>query len=91
VLPKHTRREGTRAAGFVAWFNSAAWQATAFGAVAHRATVESGFTTGEPGPAVAPTQATCSDCDLRWNCSAAATFGRTYPMVFPWSAPIRSI
>jgi len=46
VLPKHTRREGTRAAGFVAWFNSAAWQATAFGAVAHRATVESGFTTG---------------------------------------------
>lgn len=36
-----------------------------------------------PGPTVAPTQATCNACDLRWNCSSAAEFGRTYPMVIP--------
>ncbi|GIW90606.1 MAG: hypothetical protein KatS3mg109_1038 [Pirellulaceae bacterium] len=36
-----------------------------------------------PGPAVAPQETTCNACDLRWNCTSAAAFGRNYPMVFP--------
>jgi putative RecB family exonuclease len=36
-----------------------------------------------PGPAAAPQKSTCDACDLRWNCTAAAGFGRTYPMLFP--------
>jgi putative RecB family exonuclease len=36
-----------------------------------------------PDPTVAPTLTTCNACDLRWNCTAAANFGRQYPMLFP--------
>lgn len=36
-----------------------------------------------PSPTVAPTLATCNACDLRWNCTAAFSFGRTYPMLYP--------
>ncbi len=36
-----------------------------------------------PDPAVAPPEKTCSACDLRWNCAAAANLGRTYPMLYP--------
>jgi putative RecB family exonuclease len=36
-----------------------------------------------PNPSVAPLEKTCDACDLRWNCSAAASFGRTYPMIYP--------
>lgn len=36
-----------------------------------------------PDPPVAPPEKTCSACDLRWNCNAAAGFGRTYPMLYP--------
>jgi len=36
-----------------------------------------------PDPAVAPTEATCDACDLRWNCNAAIGFGRHYPMLHP--------
>jgi hypothetical protein len=36
-----------------------------------------------PGPSDAPSQATCNACDLRWNCSAAAGFGRDYEMIYP--------
>jgi putative RecB family exonuclease len=36
-----------------------------------------------PDPAVPPPEKTCSACDLRWNCAAAANLGRTYPMVYP--------
>lgn len=35
------------------------------------------------GPPVAPSQQTCNACDLRWNCAAAAGFGRQYPMIYP--------
>jgi putative RecB family exonuclease len=36
-----------------------------------------------PAPLVAPQQRTCNACDLRWNCNAAAGYGRTYPMMYP--------
>jgi hypothetical protein len=36
-----------------------------------------------PNPTQAPPEKTCSACDLRWNCGAAAGFGRTYPMLHP--------
>jgi hypothetical protein len=36
-----------------------------------------------PAPTVAPPEKTCSACDLRWNCNAAASFGRTYPLLYP--------
>jgi putative RecB family exonuclease len=36
-----------------------------------------------PDPTVAPALTTCNACDLRWNCNAAANFGRNYPMVYP--------
>jgi putative RecB family exonuclease len=36
-----------------------------------------------PNPALAPQDRTCNACDLRWNCNAAAGFGRTYPMMYP--------
>jgi hypothetical protein len=36
-----------------------------------------------PDPSVAPTKTTCNACDLRWNCAAASSFGRTYPMLYP--------
>jgi hypothetical protein len=36
-----------------------------------------------PNPPVAPPEKTCSACDLRWNCSAAAAFGRNYPLLYP--------
>jgi len=36
-----------------------------------------------PDPTVAPTLSTCNACDLRWNCSAASSFGRIYPMLYP--------
>ena len=36
-----------------------------------------------PDPALPPPEKTCSACDLRWNCAAAANLGRTYPMVYP--------
>ena len=36
-----------------------------------------------PAPTVAPPEKTCSACDLRWKCNAAAGFGRTYPMLYP--------
>jgi putative RecB family exonuclease len=36
-----------------------------------------------PDPTVPPPEKTCSACDLRWNCAAAANLGRTYPMVYP--------
>jgi len=36
-----------------------------------------------PNPATAPPEKTCSACDLRWNCNAAANFGRKYPMLHP--------
>lgn len=36
-----------------------------------------------PDPADAPSLATCNACDLRWKCSAAAGFGRPYPMLHP--------
>ena len=36
-----------------------------------------------PDPIEDPGEATCDACDLRWNCSAAAGLGRTYPLVYP--------
>ena len=36
-----------------------------------------------PDPEVAPSQPTCNACDLRWNCTAAAKFGRQYPLIYP--------
>lgn len=36
-----------------------------------------------PDPAVAPAEKTCSACDLRWNCNAAANLGRQYPLQYP--------
>ena len=36
-----------------------------------------------PQPVEAPSNATCNVCDLRWNCSAAARFGRNYPLRYP--------
>jgi PD-(D/E)XK nuclease superfamily len=36
-----------------------------------------------PNPAVAPALATCNACDWRWNCPAAASFGRNYQMIYP--------
>ena len=36
-----------------------------------------------PNPAVAPAQRTCNACDLRWNCEAARSFNRDYPMIHP--------
>lgn len=36
-----------------------------------------------PNPTVAPPEKTCSACDLRWNCSAAAGFGRNYQLIYP--------
>jgi hypothetical protein len=36
-----------------------------------------------PNPSIAPPEKTCSACDLRWNCIAASSFGRTYPLLYP--------
>ena len=36
-----------------------------------------------PDPKVPPSQATCTVCDLRWNCTAADKFGRKYPLRYP--------
>ena len=36
-----------------------------------------------PEPAEQPSLTTCNACDLRWNCDAAAKFGRKYPMIHP--------
>jgi PD-(D/E)XK nuclease superfamily len=36
-----------------------------------------------PDPSLPPPEKTCSACDLRWNCNAAAGFGRTYEMLYP--------
>jgi putative RecB family exonuclease len=36
-----------------------------------------------PNPTLPPPEKTCSACDLRWNCVAAAGFGRTYPLLYP--------
>ena len=36
-----------------------------------------------PDPTDAPTEETCDACDARWNCQAAVTFGRRYPMLYP--------
>lgn len=36
-----------------------------------------------PDPVEAPSQRTCNACDLRWNCGAAAEFGREYPLLYP--------
>jgi len=34
-------------------------------------------------PSVAPPQETCNACDLRWNCDAARSFGRTFQLRYP--------
>lgn len=37
-----------------------------------------------PDPNDDPGEPTCDACDLRWNCTAAATkFGRNYPLIYP--------
>lgn len=36
-----------------------------------------------PAPSKAPAKQTCNACDLRWNCEAAAGFGRQYQMIHP--------
>ena len=36
-----------------------------------------------PEPVAPPSVSTCNACDLRWNCSAAAKFGRDYPLIYP--------
>ncbi len=36
-----------------------------------------------PNPTAAPALPTCNACDLRWNCPAAASFGRNFPMIYP--------
>jgi putative RecB family exonuclease len=36
-----------------------------------------------PNPSVAPQTKTCDACDLRWNCGAANSFGRTYALKYP--------
>jgi len=36
-----------------------------------------------PDPTIPPPEKTCSACDLRWRCNAAANFGRTYPLLYP--------
>lgn len=36
-----------------------------------------------PDPVDDPGEATCDACDLRWNCTAAAQLGRTYPLIYP--------
>ena len=36
-----------------------------------------------PNPEIAPSQQTCNACDLRWNCEAAAEFGREYQLIYP--------
>ena len=36
-----------------------------------------------PNPSIAPSEQTCAACDLRWNCSAAKSFGRNYPLIYP--------
>jgi hypothetical protein len=36
-----------------------------------------------PNPTVPPPDKTCSACDLRWNCIAAASFGRHFPIIYP--------
>lgn len=36
-----------------------------------------------PAPTIAPALATCNACDLRWNCAAAAAFGRNYQLLYP--------
>ena len=36
-----------------------------------------------PDPQVSPRQATCDECDLRWNCNAARKLGRNYQMRYP--------
>lgn len=36
-----------------------------------------------PNPTEDPGKFTCDACDLRWNCSAATNFGRSYPLIYP--------
>ena len=36
-----------------------------------------------PAPQEPPRQATCDECDLRWNCNAARKLGRNYQMRYP--------
>ena len=36
-----------------------------------------------PDPAKPPAPGTCTACDLRWNCNAAAKLGRHYPLRHP--------
>lgn len=36
-----------------------------------------------PNPTIPPSEQTCDACDLRWNCSAAKSFGRNYPLTYP--------
>lgn len=36
-----------------------------------------------PDPSDPPSEETCDACDARWNCRAAACFGRQYPMIYP--------
>ena len=36
-----------------------------------------------PNPSITPSEQTCAACDLRWNCSAAKSFGRNYPLIYP--------
>ena len=36
-----------------------------------------------PNPVQPPTLSTCNACDLRWNCNAASSFGRPYPLIYP--------
>lgn len=36
-----------------------------------------------PNPSIAPSEQTCDACDLRWNCSAAKSFGRNYSLIYP--------
>jgi putative RecB family exonuclease len=36
-----------------------------------------------PAPSDDPPVRTCTACDWRWNCQAAASMGRTYPMRHP--------
>ena len=46
--------------------------------------IESGRSSRQwPDPSEDPGEATCDACDLRWNCSAAAHFGRHYSLVYP--------
>ena len=36
-----------------------------------------------PDPSEPPSERTCTACDLRWSCNAAAKLGRKYPLSYP--------